>query len=275
MEFWDWGEFTMKVGIISASLPMDTKAALRKARELGAHGVQLWIVDNDLDPRNLSPSGREELITYMASLGLERSALCGDIGGFADPLMVDERVARTKKMFDLCVDLRSPILTTHIGVVPGDPLSREYTDLLGAVREVAEYAANRDCCIAVETGPESPEALADFLKRVNSHGANVNYDPANLVMNGFNHFDGLYALRNYIVHTHAKDGIARSIIEGKEEQEAPLGKGDVDFPRYLHILREELGYSGYLTIERECGDDPVADIAEAIAFLKGQPGVEH
>ena len=263
----------MKVGIITASLPMDTKAALRKAKELGAHGVQLWIVDNDLDPRNLTRSGREELITHMASLGLERSALCGDIGGFTDPVTVDERIARTKQMFDLCVDLRTPILTTHVGVVPDDPLSREYTGLLGVVREIAEYAAYRGCCFATETGPESAEVLADFLTRVNSGGARANYDPANLVMCGFNHLDGLYALRGFIVHTHAKDGIARAIVENKEVQEVPLGKGDVDFPRYLHILREELGYSGYLTIERECGADPVADIAEAIAFLKRQPGV--
>lgn len=265
----------MKVGIITASLPMDTKTALRKAKELGAHGVQLWIVDNDLDPRNLSPSGREELVTCLVSLGLECAALCGDIGGFTDPSKADERAARTKGMFDLCVDIKTPILTTHIGVVPEDPLSREYTGLLGAVREIAEYAANRDCSFATETGPESAEALAGFLERVDSAGANADYDPANLVMNGFNHLDGLYALRNYIVHTHAKDGIARSTIENKEIKEVPLGKGDVNFPEYLHILRDELGYTGYLTIERECGNDPVTGIAEAVAFLKQQPGVEQ
>lgn len=265
----------MKIGIITASLPMDTKTGLRKARELGAHGVQLWIVDNDLDPRNLTQSGRKELVDYMASLDLERSALCGDIGGFTDLSKVDERIARTKQMFDLCVDLKTPILTTHIGVVPGDPLSREYNGLLEAVREIAEYAANRDCCFATETGPEPAETLAAFLDRANSSGAKANYDPANLVMSGFNHLEGLYALGTYVVHTHAKDGIAHSIAEKKEVMEVPLGKGDVDFPRYLHILREELGYTGYLTIERECGDDPIADIAEAIAFLKRQPGVER
>jgi len=36
----------------------------------------------------------------------------------------------------------------------------------------------------------------------------------------------------------------------------------------------EIGYSGYLTIERECGDDPVADIVEAVTFLKKQKGVD-
>jgi sugar phosphate isomerase/epimerase len=258
----------MRVGIITASLPMEFRAALRKAKEIGAHGVQLWIVNNELDPRRLSRSGREDLINYMASLKLERSALCGDIGGFADPATVDERIAHTKEMFDLCVDLRTPILTTHIGVVPEDKSSRAYSDLVGAVREVAEYAAARDCCFATETGPEPGDSLATFLRTVNSDGAKVNFDPANLCMSGFDHIHDVSALKDFIVHTHAKDG-----VKGKPE-EVPLGKGNVDFPTYLAALRE-IGYAGYLTIERECGDDPVADITEAISFLKRHEGVEQ
>ena len=46
-------------------------------------------------------------------------------------------------------------------------------------------------------------------------------------------------------------------------------EGDVDWNNYLKAL-EEIGYDGFLTIERECGDDPAADIAKAVAFLKKQ-----
>ena len=260
----------MKVGIITASLPLDTRAALRKAKELGAHGVQLWVVNNDLDPRNLTQSGREELIAFMASLGLERSALCGDIGGFADPAKLDERVTRTKEMFDLCVDLKTPILTTHIGVLPESKPA--YDAMLGAIRDVAEYAAARDCCFATETGLESGEGLARFLSEVDSDGARVNFDPANLCMNGYDHIQAVRDLAPWIVHTHAKDGVYRSAREGGYK-EVPLGKGDVNFPKYLEALRA-VGYDGYLTIERECGEDPVADIVEAIRFLNQFEGVE-
>ena len=37
--------------------------------------------------------------------------------------------------------------------------------------------------------------------------------------------------------------------------EVPAGKGDADFPRLIEILRE-IGYDGYITIERENYDDP-------------------
>ena len=40
-----------------------------------------------------------------------------------------------------------------------------------------------------------------------------------------------------------------------------------DFDNYIKALRE-VGYDGFLTIERECGDDPTADIEKAAEFLK-------
>lgn len=49
--------------------------------------------------------------------------------------------------------------------------------------------------------------------------------------------------------------------------ELPLGEGDVPFRDYLAAL-EEIGYEGYLTIEREVGDQPEADIRTAVNYLK-------
>ena len=51
-------------------------------------------------------------------------------------------------------------------------------------------------------------------------------------------------------------------------EEVPLGTGTVNFPAYLAAL-EEIGYTGYLTIEREVGADPAGDIALAANFLRG------
>jgi sugar phosphate isomerase/epimerase len=51
-------------------------------------------------------------------------------------------------------------------------------------------------------------------------------------------------------------------------EEVPLGTGGVHFPTYLQAL-DEIGYKGFLTIERECGDNPRADIQTAIDHLTG------
>ena len=93
----------------------------------------------------------------------------------------------------------------------------------------------------------------------------------------------VHNLKKYIVHTHAKDGIKlldkdpeiiyglrpddSALVTDAAFEEVPLGTGSVPFPAYLKAL-EEIGYKGFLTIEREVGDDPAADIALAVKFLQ-------
>jgi len=77
----------------------------------------------------------------------------------------------------------------------------------------------------------------------------------------------VYTLKDYIVHTHAKDGVRyNDPTMEKPFKEVPLGTGHVDFPKYLAAL-EDIGYKGFLTIEREVGDNPAHDIEEAVKFL--------
>jgi sugar phosphate isomerase/epimerase len=117
---------------------------------------------------------------------------------------------------------------------------------------------------ATETGPEDPKLMADFLRSFNSPALRVNYDPANLVMNGFDHVRGVRDLADFIVHTHAKDGVRGPDGKGRE---VPLGEGGVQWPEYLGALAE-IGYGGFFAIEREVGDDPAKDIAKAAEFLR-------
>ena len=124
--------------------------------------------------------------------------------------------------------------------------------------------------------------LKTFLDSLGSRGVGVNLDPANLVMvTGDDPVQAVYNLKDYIVHTHAKDGIKLldknpeiiyGIIEdeiqtGAAFREVPLGEGNVPFPAYLAAL-EDIGYRGFLTIEREVGDNPAADIELAANFLR-------
>ena len=95
---------------------------------------------------------------------------------------------------------------------------------------------------------------------MDAEGIGANFDPANLVMCGFDHLQSARDLEFFIVHAHAKDG-------KKGNGELPLGEGDVNFPEYLAVMAE-LGFEGFHTIEREAGKDPVGDIRKAVAFLR-------
>ena len=59
-----------------------------------------------------------------------------------------------------------------------------------------------------------------------------------------------------------------SLVTGSSFKEVPLGEGSVKWDEYLAALND-IGYKGFLTIEREVGDDPEKDIGNAVSFLKG------
>ena len=175
---------------------------------------------------------------------------------------------------ELAKELECDIVTTHIGTVPKDPNEDTYKIMQEACFELAQFADSINSHFAVETGPETSDILKPFLDSLNSKGVSVNLDPANLVMCvGDDPIQAVYNLKDYIVHTHAKDGIRlkRTDSDGYRPVEVPLGTGGVDFAKYLAAL-EDIGYRGFLTIERECGDTPETDIIAAMDYLKGVIG---
>lgn len=286
---------TNKLGVIVDSFGVGVKEGLIKAQQLKADGVQIYAVKGEFSPEALTSTARREWKQYIASLGLEISALVGDLGGhgFQDPAQNREKVEKSKRILDLALDLGTNIVTTHIGIVPHDKSSQTYAVMHEACEELSQYAHSLGAHFAIETGPEKAEHLKEFLDTLSSKGVAVNFDPANMVMvTGDDPVNGVYLLKDYIVHTHAKDGIklghidprdvygeygyeveldheeiAQMAAKGPAFREVPLGEGTVDWDNYLNALND-IGYKGYLTIEREVGDAPEKDINLALQFLK-------
>ncbi len=258
-----------KVGVMLDSFNTDLRTAMDKAAAIGAEGFQVYTSYGDMAPENLTAEKRREFLDMTKAHGLTISALCGDLGGHGFMNAEDNRwkVEKSKRILDLAKELETNIVTTHIGVVPTDKSAPEYEIMWKACRELADYGDSIGAYFAVETGPEKAAVLRDFLDSLGARGVRVNFDPANLVMCvGDDPVSAVHELCDYIVHTHAKDG---RMAPGQEPPyvELPLGQGDVHFDTYLAALRD-IGYNGFLTIERECGDDPAKDIAMAADFLR-------
>ena len=274
--------YQFPIGVMLESFRLPVAEALKKAREVGASGIQVYCTKGDMAPENLVGEKRAEFLRMVRNEGLTISALCGDLGkGFHNPELNPALIERSFRILDLAKELGTDIVTTHIGVVPEDPTHPRYKIMQEACFKLAEYADSIDAHFAIETGPETSLVLKNFLDQLHSTGVAVNLDPANLVMvTGDDPVQAVYNLKDYIVHTHAKDGrrnfyrkpeiIYRveeaEMLQDKSFTELPLGTGKVDFPNYLKAL-EEIGYRGFLTIEREVGDQPEKDIRTAVDFL--------
>ena len=282
----------MKIGVITDCFKKTHKEGIEKAASLGLDGVQIYATTGAFSPDTLTSEAKEEYKALIRSHGLVVSALCGDMGGYGFEIEADnqERVEKTKRIIDLAEEFGTSVVTTHIGVIPEDRSAERYKVMLAALTECGIYAKEKGVTLAIETGPEKASTLLAFLKDTKG-GVGVNLDPANFTMvTGQDAVEAVYLLRDYIVHTHAKDGIMLDKNQDPTDvyhafavggvdalnacagfREVPLGEGEVEWDKYLAALRE-IGFDGFLTIERECGDDPTADIVMAADFLKAKLG---
>lgn len=279
----------MKLGVISDCFKRSIEESIALSGKLGMDGIQIYAVSGEFCPEALL--GNDEKIEYYKGLlkenGLVVSALCGDLGGHGFEIEKDnaDRIERTNRIIDLACRFDTNVVTTHIGVIPSDEDSPKYSVMLDAIRQCGEYAASKGVTLAIETGPEIASVLGGFVAKAGK-GVGVNLDPANFVMvTGQDPAEAVYMLRDYIVHTHLKDGkmlkksnpveiynvFAEGGIEGLNVAdyfiETPVGEGDVDFDAYVGALKE-IGFDGFLTIERETGSDPSLDIAKAAAYAR-------
>ena len=269
--------YNFSIGILLDSLRLPFREAVEKAAATGAKGVQMYMTRGEVHPSEIT----ERTVR-------ERLDIINSYGGFGNAEENPRKIELSKRILEMTMLFGTNIVTTHIGVVPEDKTDPRYAVMQEACGQLAEYADNLGGHFAVETGPESAVALKGFLDGLFSRGVAVNLDPANLVMvAGDDPVAAVDTLKDYIVHTHAKDGVKltdpdapklcgedhfKELIDaGKTYKELPLGYGKVDFDRYLAAL-DGIGYKGYLTIEREGGDDRVGDVARAVKFLETKIG---
>lgn len=274
-----------KIGTLSDWFGVGLLEGIRMSEKVGAEGVQLYAW-NELDPQVLSAADIKKVKKTAANCGQEVTALCGELGGHG-LCRQEENPAKLeylKKTLLLAKELDCSVVTTHLGVIPAQK-DLQYRVLLDACNEIGRFAAGIDACIAVETGPEPVERLKAFCLECEA-GFKINYDPANLAMVLCEDpAAGVYIAGDLIVHTHAKDGknlkpttgefyygiFAEKGLEGVRAlgvtKQTPLGEGDVKWPEYLKALKD-VGYRGFLTIERESKEEAGRDIAAAVSFLR-------
>ena len=277
-----------QIGVLVDSFKAGLTEGIHKAKELGVTGIQVSAVQGETAPENLNAAQRKAILDQVRSNGLVISALMGDLGGHGFAKSADNawKIEKSKRIMDLALDLDTHVITTHIGVVPDQDSHPRWKIMQEACESLGEYGDKVGAFFAIETGPEKASTLKRFLDSLSSRGVRVNLDPANLVMvTGDDPVQAVYTLKDYIVHTHAKDGVMKKkddperiynfFAEGGIEDlnlqdyflETPLGMGQVNFDEYLKALAA-VGYTGFLTIEREVGGQPEEDIRLAVEFLK-------
>jgi sugar phosphate isomerase/epimerase len=255
----------LKIGVRLESLKLPLRKALQEASRLGVGGVQIDSL-GDLAPDTLSQTGRREFRNLLRGYSLELTALgCPLRRELSAAENQERRLGHVRKVMSLARDLGPGIVVIEAGQVPGEKDVERARLMRDALLNLGAHGDRVGAKLALETGLEAGAVLAAYLRSFDTGSLGANLDPANLLLHGFDPLQSARDLAELVVHTHARD--CRRGSASRAAQEVPLGHGDIDWISYLETL-EEIDYRGWLTVERESGDNRLADIESGVAFLR-------
>ena len=105
-------------------------------------------------------------------------------------------------------------------------------------------------------------AIVEFLKKLGRKNVGVNFDPANMILYDKGEpIEALRTLASWVKQCHLKDA-NRTKTRGAWGEEVPVGTGQVDWKKFFAVLRE-IQFAGPCCVEREAGNQRVADIVTA------------
>lgn len=255
----------IRIGVELASLRLPLKKALLTARELGAEAVEID-ARNELKPDDLSQTGVRHLRKMLEDLNLRVSALTFRTRrGYSTVDDLEARLDATKRALKLAYDLGTNVVVNHIGRLPAESDAAATSTLLQALTDIGRHSQRVGAMLAAETGTESGGDLAALIARLPPGSIGVDLNPASLILHGHSPREAAAALAPHVVHVHATDA-TRDLALGRG-LEVPLGQGSAEFPEILALL-EEQQYRGYLTIARHDTHSPLADVRQALEFLR-------
>lgn len=180
-------------------------------------------------------------------------------GGICPDATWDENLSNIRATVPIAVALGLKLVTFHAGFVPHDPADPDYAKMLARLAAVSEVFGKEGITVGLETGQETAAELAILMKALNDPHVSINFDPANMLLYGKG--DPIQALRllaPWIRQLHIKDAVT-SRVPGQWGEEVAVGTGEVNWHDFFSVL-DEIKYSGALVIEREAGNQRLADI---------------
>lgn len=229
-----------------------------------------------LDPLRDDPAGwrRTSELLRQAGIGIA-SGMFGCVGedytsmetirrtgGIAPDATWEQNWKNIQATATIASQLGLKLVTFHAGFLPHEPADPDFAKLKQRLMQTADVFQAQGLALGLETGQETAAVLAEFLRQLNQPNVGVNFDPANMIL--YDKGDPIEALRQlspWLRQVHIKDA-RRTKVPGTWGEEVAAGTGEVDWKQFFATL-DQLGFQGDLCIEREAGNQRVADIRTA------------
>ena len=259
------GDDMLHLGLLAAEFPHATLAEnLDAMLPAKARGVQfdLACVVGETLPAGIDDATIERIRSGFAERGLDLSALSGTYNMIhPDRRLRDQGLEGLKRVIEIAARLACPVVTLCTGTRdrdnmwrrhPDNDLPDAFRDLVEQAKAAARVAETHGITLGVE--PEVSNTIDSALKArrlmddVGSPNLKIIMDGANIFHKGelarqHEMLDEAFELLGRdIVLAHAKD-----LDHDGEAGHLPAGKGLLDYPYYLELIRRS-GFSGALIL---------------------------
>lgn len=274
-------EFLPRLAVCSWSLQPETPADLaEKLQSVGLVHTQL-----DLDPFREAPEVWQESRALFSKKGIVPvSGMFRTVGedyttpetirltgGVVPDSTWNQNWANAQSTAETARRLEIDFVTFHAGFLPHDPADPDFAKLADRVGSIARLFEPDGVVLSLETGQETAQDLRLFLERLGQPNVAVNFDPANMLL--YDKGDPIEALRilgPWVKGVHLKDATVPT-VPGEWGVELPVGAGQVDWPAFFAAL-VEIGFEGWLCLEREAENQRVKDILDGKVFVEALLG---
>ena len=250
-----------RIGVNPDDFRLGTKEGLRRAAGMSFRAVELGAI-GEIDPVELSKTGRRHLSRFVEGLGLQLTALTADFGALrlSDPATVDQRVEQTERVLELAADMSVPVVSAGVGALSSPEQGEPSPLAMEALARLGEFADTRGVRYALRPQRETGVTLAAVLDHLGCPAIGVCLDPAAIVMSGANPLAAVERWAERIALVYARDGSAG--MAEQSGQETRLGEGEVDLLGLLATL-DAAEYPGAYILRRKQSQTPVEDIQAA------------
>jgi L-ribulose-5-phosphate 3-epimerase len=255
----------LKIGIVVESTGLSVRQAITQAARMAAEGVQIDAV-GDLSPDALGETGRREFRNLLRSFNQELAALNIPLRrGLDVSENLQPRLEHIRKVMQMAFDLGARRVVVPCPKIPDDPATPRAETMREALLALGPFGDRIGTVLALEIGYDASDKVKSYLEGFDTGSLKVTYDPANMLLHGHDPLANLTPLKNFLAHVHARDARSASLSRGLHE--VPVGAGDVDWMTFAATL-QVLEYNGFLTVEREQGENKLQDVIDGVKFLK-------
>jgi sugar phosphate isomerase/epimerase len=255
----------IRLGIVLEATGLPLRKAVAEAARMGAVGVQVDAT-GDLSPGQLGETARREFRTLLRSCNQELAALNIPLRHGLDVAEnLQPRIDGIRMVMQLAFDLGARKVVVPCPRVPDDLASPRAQLMRESLLALGSYGDRIGTIVALEIGYDPAEAVTKYLAGFDTGSLKVTYDTANMMVNGHNPLANLAPLAGWVAHVHARD--ARSAGLSRGLQEVPLGAGDIDWLAITATL-QVIAFDGFLTVDREQGENKLIDLANGVKFLR-------